>query len=145
MIKFLDRLESNQKLTPYGIVALRAVLACYWLLHWSYKVFFQGMGATQELFVKLGYPVIFAWGDVTIELLVIISLVLGLYVRTFSILILINLIPAVEIWIPHGIWAFKGGYEFMLLWIFLQLVLALLGPGPCSLKTLSFKTKIHKP
>jgi putative oxidoreductase len=132
----LTSFEKNTSLTPYGIVALRWTLALYWGVHWCYKVLYQGMPATEHLFVSLGYPAWFAWGDITLEVIAVIGLVLGLYVRTLSLLLLVILIPAMALWIPNGIWAIHGGYEFPLLWIFLQFILALLGPGAMSIKTL---------
>jgi len=132
----LTRFEKNEWLTPYGIVALRWTLALYWGVHWCYKVIYEGMPATEHLFVLLGYPAWLAWADITGELVAVIGLLLGLYVRTLSLLLLVILIPAMALWIPNGIWAIHGGYEFVVLWIFLQIIQALLGPGPMSIKTL---------
>jgi putative oxidoreductase len=46
-------------------------------------------------------------------------------------------VPAIKLWIPNGLWAIHGGYEFPLMWLLMQLTLAMLGPGPCSLKVLA--------
>jgi len=138
----LTNFEKNTSLTPYGIVALRWRLALYWGGHWCYKVLYQGMPATEHLFVSLGYPGWFAWGDITFELIAVIGLALGLYVRTLSLLFLVILIPAMALWIPNGIWAIHGGYEFPVLWIFLQIIQALLGHGPMSVKTLPLLDRI---
>jgi len=132
----LTNFENNTSLTPYGIAALRWTLALYWGVHWCYKVIYEGMPATEHLFVSLGYPGWLAWADITGELIAVIGLLLGLYVRTLSLLLLVILVPAMALWIPNGIWAIHGGYEFVVLWIFLQIIQALLGPGPLSLKTL---------
>ena len=138
----LTNFETNTSLTPYGIVALRWTLALYWGVHWCYKVVYEGMPATEHLFVSLGYPGWLAWADVTGELIAVIGLLLGLYVRTLSLLLLVILVPAMALWIPNGIWAIHGGYEFVVLWIFLQIIQALLGPGPLSLKTLPILDRI---
>ena len=138
----LTNFETNTSLTPYGIVALRWTLALYWGVHWCYKVIYEGMPATEHLFVSLGYPGWLAWADITGELIAVIGLLLGLYVRTLSLLLLVILIPAMALWIPNGIWAIHGGYEFVLLWIFLQIIQALLGPGPLSVKTLPLLDQI---
>ena len=138
----LTSFEKNTSLTPYGIVALRWTLALWWGVHWVYKVLYQGMPATEHLFVSLGYPAWFAWGDITLEAIAVVGLVLGLYVRTLSLLLLVILIPAMALWIPNGIWAIHGGYEFVVLWIFLQIIQALLGPGPLSVKTLPWLDRI---
>jgi putative oxidoreductase len=141
----LTNFEKNTSMTPYGIVALRWTLALYWGLDWYYQVLNQGMPATERLFVSLGYPAWFAWGEITFLVIAVIGLVLGLYVRTLSLLLLVILIPAMKLWIPNGIWAIHGGYEFPLLWILLQIIQALLGPGPMSVKTLSWLDAVGRP
>jgi len=138
----LTNFERNTFLTPYGIVALRWTLALWWGVHWCYKVLYQGMPATEHLFVSLGYPGWLAWFDIAGEAIAVIGLAFGLYVRTLSLLLLVILIPATALWIPNGIWAIHGGYEFVLLWIFLQIIQALLGPGPLSVKTLPLLDQI---
>jgi putative oxidoreductase len=55
---------------------------------------------------------------------------------------LVILIPAMALWIPNGIWAIHGGYEFVLLWIFLQIIQTLLRPGPLSIRTLPWFDRI---
>ncbi|MGI3170702.1 DoxX family protein [Pseudooceanicola sp. C21-150M6] len=135
-MKYLNALETAEGWTPYGIFMLRMVLALYWGVHWGYKVIHQGMAATEQMFVGLGYPAWFAWGDVTLEVVAVVCLVLGLYVRTMSLALLVILVPALEVWIPNGLWANAGGYEFPVLWILMQIVLALLGPGAWALRTL---------
>jgi len=138
MFKFLKTFEETKSCTPYGIFMMRIVLALYWGVHWSFKVIHQGMPATEQMFVGLGYPAWFAWGDVTLEVIAVVCLVLGLYVRTMSLALLVILVPALEVWIPNGLWANSGGYEFPVLWILMQLVLALLGPGAWAMRTLNF-------
>ena len=66
------------------------------------------------------------------ELIAVFALVLGLYVRTISLLLLVILVPALKLWMPNGIWAIHGGYEFLLMWILMQLTLAMLGPRAAS-------------
>ncbi len=141
IIRVIEAFENNQKIVPAGIFALRIFLALLWCLHWGYKVVYNGMGGTVAFFEKLGYPGFFAYGDVTFEVIIVISLILGLYTRTISILSLAILIPAIEIWIPNGIWALHGGYEFMVLWCLLEVVVALTGPGPWAMRTLNLGGK----
>lgn len=142
IIRFVEGFEENNRIIPFGILALRVFLVLLWILHWEYKAVYNGMDKTVAFFEKLGYPGWFAWGDVTFEVVVIIAFILGLYTRTFSILTLAILIPAIEIWIPNGIWALHGGYEFMVLWCLLQVVFALTGPGPYAMKTLHLSRRL---
>ena len=143
-MNLLTSFEKNASMTPYGMVALRWTLALYWASDWYYEVIHQGMPATEHLFVSLAYPAWFAWGEVTFITIAVIGLVLGLYVRTLSLLLLVILIPALKVWIPNGIWAIHGGYEFPVLWIFLQIIQALLGPGPMSVKTLPWLDAVSR-
>lgn len=134
LLGILGKFENNEKMAPYGALVLRLTLSLYWAVHCLYKILYQGMDKTEQLFIKLGYPAIFAWGDIALELVAMVAFALGIYTRSISLLTLLILIPAMEIWIPNGLWALKGGYEFMVLWCLLQVVLTLTGPGPHALK-----------
>lgn len=94
------------------------------------------MDVTEALFTSLGFYPWLAWGDVTLEIVAVIAFILGLYVRTMSLLLLVILIPSLKLWIPNGIWAIHGGYEFPLMWLFMQLTMAMLGAGSYSLRVL---------
>ena len=68
-------------------------------------------------------------GDVIFEMVAVVALVFGFYVRTIPLLLLVILLPALELWIPNGLWAFHGGDEFPVMWILMQPSLCLLGAG----------------
>jgi len=137
--KIFDTLQSfdrNERLIPYGILLLRITLAVLWLVHGLFKAVHDGMPATERSFVELGYPAWAAWADVLIECGAFVVLLLGAYVRIVSVLLLVLLIPATLVWIPKGYFFNNGGYEFPLVWCFLQVVLALLGPGALNIAVL---------
>ena len=136
MLKRLTVWEERGDLTPLGVLFLRLVLAAYWGVHWVYKVFHDGMKVTEHVFTSLGFWPWLAWGDVAFELIAVVALLLVLYVRTISLLLLVILVPAIKLWIPNGLWAIHGGYEFPLMWLLMQVTLAMLGPGPYSVKVL---------
>ena len=63
-----------------GATLLRLILAAYWIVHWWYKVGFEGMPATESFFIKNGLPAWLAWFDISFEVVVAVCLILGLYV-----------------------------------------------------------------
>jgi putative oxidoreductase len=132
----LQRFDRNEVMIPYGVFLLRITLVALWIAHWWFKVGYRGMPATVTFFDSLGYPSWFAWADVTAELVAIVMLICGIYVRTVCLLLLVILIPATLVWIPKGFYFVNAGYEFMLTWCILQIVQAVLGPGAFSLTTL---------
>lgn len=125
--------EERIDISPYAGLFLRVVLAVYWTVHLLYKVLDQGMVATEASFEQLGFAGWLAWPDVALESLGVLFLLLGLYVRSVSLLLLVILVPALKLWIPNGVWAIHGGYEFPLMWILAQVCLVLAGPGPFAL------------
>ena len=127
--RLLTHWEARTDLVPYGALLLRLSLALYWGVHWEYKVFHDGMKVTEAVFTTLGFPSWLAWADVIFELIAVVALFFGLYVRTISVLRLVILLPALKLWIPNGLWAFHGGYEFPVMWILMQLSQCLLGAG----------------
>lgn len=133
--------EQRTDLVPFGALLLRLSLAAYWGVHWEYKVFHDGMRVTEAVFTKLGFPSWLAWGDVIFELLAVVALVFGFYVRTISLLLLVILLPALKLWIPNGLWAFHGGYEFPVMWILMQLSLCLLGAGAFDVRVIARRLK----
>jgi putative oxidoreductase len=132
----LQRFDRNEVMIPYGVFLLRITLVALWIAHWWFKVGYRGMPATVTFFDSLGYPSWFAWADVTAELVAIVMLICGIYVRTVCLLLLVILIPATLVWIPKGFYFVNAGYEFMLTWCILQIVQAVLGPGAFSFTTL---------
>ena len=79
------------------------LLTLYRYVHWGYKMIHWGMYVPGQMSTCLGYPMWFAWSDVTLEVIAVVCLVLGLYFRTTSLALLLVLVPALEIWIPNGL------------------------------------------
>lgn len=135
-LNLLSKIERDDRYTQYGIFALRIVLAAFWAVHLIFKAFVVGMEATMAAFPKMGFPAWFAWGDVALEAVAIVALVLGLHTRLFSALLLVILLPAINVWLPKGFWFTQAGYEFPLFWALIQIVLVIIGPGAFSLRSL---------
>ena len=75
------------------------------------------------------------------ELIAVVALLLGLYVRTISRLLWVILVPAPKLWILNGLRAFHGGYEFPVMWILMQLSQCLLGAGAFNAASIAGRLK----
>jgi putative oxidoreductase len=113
----------------FGATLLRLILAAYWIVHWWYKVGFEGMPATESFFIKNGLPAWLAWFDVGFEVVVAICLILGLYVSLICLVSLPILCASMITFAGNGFYFPTGGIELPIFWALVQIVQALLGPG----------------
>ena len=119
-------------LLPTSVAAatmLRFVLVGFWVIHWWYKVGFEGMHRTEIFFGQQGLPGWLAWFDISFEVVVALCLALGVYVPIVCIFSLPILISSMIIFRRNGFYFPTGGIEFPFLWALVQVVQALLGPG----------------
>lgn len=126
------RLDRNSDLLPtaaLGATVLRFILVGYWIVHWWYKVGFEGMHRTEAFFGQQGLPGWLAWFDISFEVVVAFCLILGLYVSLVCIVSLPILISAMIIFSGNGFYFPTGGIELPMFWALVQLAQALLGPG----------------
>jgi putative oxidoreductase len=112
-----------------GATLLRLILAAYWIVHWWYKVGFEGMPATESFFIKNGLPAWLAWFDISFEVVVAVCLILGLYVSLICLVSLPILCASMIIFLGNGFYFPMGGIELPIFWALVQIVQALLGPG----------------
>jgi putative oxidoreductase len=112
-----------------GATLLRFILAGYWIVHWWYKVGFEGMRATESFFIKQGLPAWLAWFDISFEVVVAACLILGLYVPLICLVSLPILCASMIIFAGNGFYFPLGGIELPIFWALVQVVQALLGPG----------------
>jgi putative oxidoreductase len=109
---------------------LRLTLAIWWIIHWWFKVGVAGMSATEMFFLHNGLPAWLAWFDISFEVVVTLCLILGLYVPLVCILSLPILIAGTIVYRANGFYFVTGGIEFPVFWAIVQIIQALLGPGP---------------
>jgi putative oxidoreductase len=91
---------------------------------------------TVGFFESIGYPGFFAYLVILGEIGGGLALILGVWTRTVSLLLLPIMIGATLQHIGNG-WLFSsegGGWEFPVLWTVLLIVQALLGSGAWALK-----------
>ncbi len=122
----------DNRTAPYAALLLRVSLGTLLLAHGLLlKVFVFGIPGTVGFFESLGYPGFFAYLVILGEIGGGIALILGLWTRPVSLLLLPILIGATVQHAGNG-WLFSapnGGWEFPALWTVLLVVQALLGDG----------------
>jgi putative oxidoreductase len=118
--------------TPYAALLLRVSMGVLFLAHGlMLKIMTFGFAGTMGFFGSLGYPPIFGAIVAVAETLAGIALILGIWVRPVSLLLLPIMIGATIQHLGAG-WLFSapgGGWEFPAFWTVLLLVQAGLGAG----------------
>ncbi|HRD77029.1 MAG TPA: DoxX family protein [Hyphomicrobiaceae bacterium] len=122
----------DQRTAPYAALLLRVSLGVLLLAHGLLlKVFTFTIPGTVGYFQSIGYPGVFAYLVILGEIGGGIALILGLWTRAISLLLLPILIGATIQHLGNG-WVFsaaKGGWEFPAFWTVMLVVQALLGDG----------------
>ena len=122
----------DNRTAPYAALLLRVSLGVLLLAHGLLlKVFTFTIPGTVGFFESIGYPGFFAYLVILGEIGGGLALILGLWTRTVSVLLLPILIGATLQHTGNG-WLFSaanGGWEFPAFWTVTALVQALLGDG----------------
>jgi putative oxidoreductase len=124
----------------WSSLVLRVFLGIMFTGHGLQKAFglFGGMGISgfAHILTNLGipFPLFFAYLVTFVELVGGIFLILGIFVRTFSFLLLIDMIVAIlTVNISKGFFL-PGGFEYNFIIISVCIALILMGPGKYSIK-----------
>ncbi|MFN2602585.1 MAG: DoxX family protein [Gemmatimonadaceae bacterium] len=120
----------------FGLLMLRVVAGIIFIAHGYLKAFKMGMGGTVGFMTHLGIPAspVAAYFSVLAELLGGAALILGIFTLPFGIALTIDMLGA--IWFAKrggGLMAPKG-FELELLLLASAFCVALIGPGPISLR-----------
>lgn len=122
----------DNQTAPYAALLLRVSLGVLLLAHGLLlKVFTFGIPGTVGFFESIGYPGFFAYLVILGEIGGGIALILGVWTRAISLLLLPILIGATLQHVANG-WLFSaanGGWEFPAFWTVMLIVQALLGDG----------------
>ncbi|MBU8543393.1 MULTISPECIES: DoxX family protein [Roseomonadaceae] len=118
--------------TPYAALLLRVSMGVLFLAHGLLlKIMTFGFAGTMGFFGSLGFPPVLGAVVAVAETLAGIALILGIWVRPVSLLLLPIMIGATLQHLGAG-WMFSnagGGWEFPAFWTVLLLVQAGLGAG----------------
>lgn len=127
----------DPRTAPYAALLLRVSLGVLFLAHGLFlKVFTFTIPGTVGYFQSIGYPGFFAYLVILGEIGGGLALILGLWTRTVSLLLLPIMIGATLQHLPGG-WLFTnqgGGWEFPAFWTVMLVVQALLGSGAYALR-----------
>lgn len=137
MPEFSNYLRSTAIWAPFVI---RVVLGVIFMAHGAQKLFGAfgggGIGGTAQFMQALNvpFPVFSAWVLALLEFFGGIFLVIGLFTRIVSVLLIINMVVAIVLvhW-KAGFFAGEGGFEYNLALIAMALSLVLSGPGALAL------------
>ncbi|HVL76881.1 MAG TPA: DoxX family protein [Noviherbaspirillum sp.] len=123
----------------HGITLLRVSLGVMWIAHALLKPIVFTLPGTAQFFDSVGIPGWMAYPVFAVELLGGIALLLGIYARQASLLLVPVMLVATWVHIPNG-WLHTsagGGWEYPAFLVSASLVLWLAGDGSFTLRTSS--------
>jgi putative oxidoreductase len=121
---------------PLGILVLRLALASMWLSHAMLKLIVFTLPGTAQFFESVGLPGALAYPVFAAEVLGGVMILLGIYGRQVSLLLLPILLVAAWVHLPNG-WVHTskgGGWEYPVFLVIASLTHWLLGDGAYALK-----------
>lgn len=127
----------DDRLAPYGVFVLRIGLGAMWIAHALLKFFVFTIPGLATWLGTQGLPAIFAWPLFIMELAGGIAILLGIYGRYVSLLLIPILLGASWIHLSNG-WVFSnqgGGWEYPVFLVFASLAYGLMGDGAFALKS----------
>jgi len=131
----------DQRTAPYAALLLRFSLGILFVAHAALKIFVFTPAGTVAFFGQLGLPAALAYLTMFGELFGGIALILGVWTRPVSLLLIPFLVGAI-VTVHNGAWLFSaagGGWEFPAFWIAALVVQALLGNGAHAVRVPSLR------
>lgn len=129
-------LASDTRTTPYGLFVLRLSLGTMWLAHGLLKLFAFGVAGFAGFLGSLGYPPFLAGPIIAAEVFGGLLILLGIYGRQVSVLLLPVMAAAMLVHVPNG-WLFSapnGGWEYPAFLIAASVTHVLAGEGAFALR-----------
>lgn len=127
----------SSDLAPYGATVLRVSLGTMWIAHALLKYFVFTLAGTAAFFGSLGLPGWLAYPVFAAELAGGIAILLGIYARQMSLLLIPIMLGAAWVHLPNG-WVFSapnGGWEYPAFLVLASIAQALIGDGKFTLRT----------
>lgn len=127
---------TDTRLAPHAALLLRVGLGIAFLAHGLLKVFVFTIPGTVGFFESLGLPGVFAYLVILAEIGGGAALILGLWTRLVSLLLVPVMLGALWAHAGNG-WVFSaegGGWEFPAFWTLTLFVQAALGDGALAVK-----------
>jgi putative oxidoreductase len=129
----------DNRLAPYGALALRVSLGIMFIAHAYLKVSVFTVAGFQGFLGQVGLPGTLAWPIILAETIGGVALIAGFYSRLVSIVLLPVLLGAIMVHAPNG-WLFtapNGGWEYPAFLALAALAQALIGDGALAVKPLT--------
>jgi putative oxidoreductase len=125
----------NLRSAPYGVTILRVTLGALFIAHAAIKVFVFTVPGFVGFFGSIGLPPVAAYAVLALEAVGGLALVLGIYVRWFSLLLAIEMVGVIYTHSANGFTFTNkgGGWEYPALWLAALVALAMLGDGAMAL------------
>jgi putative oxidoreductase len=128
----------DNRLAPYGALALRVALGAMFIAHAYLKLAVFTVPGFAGFLGKIGLPAFLAWPIILAELVGGLAIVTGFYGRFVSTALLPILLGALAVHAPNG-WLFtapNGGWEYPAFLAATALAHALIGDGAFAVKTI---------
>jgi putative oxidoreductase len=137
MNEFLLLHSTDRRAAPLGTLVLRISLAAMWLSHAMLKLMVFTLAGTAQFFESVGIPGVLAYPVFATEVVGGVMILLGVYGRQVSLLLLPILLVAAWTHLPNG-WVHTnkgGGWEYPVFLAAASFAHWLLGDGAYALKT----------
>ncbi len=134
----------DNRLAPYGLFALRAALGIMFIAHAWLKFGVFTMPGFEGFLTSVGLPAFLAWPIILAEFAGGVAILLGVWSRAVSLVLLPVLLGALVIHAPNG-WVFNapnGGWEYPAFLAVAALTHILAGDGAFALKPVSLPNSV---
>ena len=124
-------------MAPYGATLLRLILGVVYIMHAYLALVMNGPAGMIAYNVKAGipFPELATWYLILAHGLGGVFLVLGLFTRWAALAnIPVVLGALLFVHLKNGFWAFKNGYEYVLVLLVASVAVAMIGGGALSLR-----------
>jgi len=124
-------------MAPYGATLLRLILGIVYIMHAYLALVINGPAGMIAYNVKAGIPLpeIATWYLILAHGLGGVFLVLGLFTRWAALAnVPVMLGALLFVHLKNGFWAFKNGYEYVLVLLVASVAVAMIGGGALSLR-----------
>ena len=124
-------------MAPYGATLLRLILGIVYIMHAYLALVISGPAGMISYNIKAGIPLpeIATWYQILAHGFGGVFLVLGLFTRWAALANVPVILGALLfVHLKNGFWAFKNGYEYVLVLLVASIAVAMIGGGALSLK-----------
>jgi putative oxidoreductase len=134
----MKHLETNNPANnhvKYGAALLRISLGVMWIAHALLKLLVFTLPGTAQFFESVGFPGLLAYPVFAAELIGGLALVLGVYARQVSLVLVPVMVAAASVHVGNG-WVFTspgGGWEYPVFLAVASVALWLVGDGAMAL------------